>query len=393
MSILIVCLAVVISAEGADGLKVGDYVFPRRTAKAYRMDGAEVHMEIVPRVAAIGAIRDKQVWLGFVWIDAQDVMSALVAQDFFARQAKDHADNPQWLVWQAMALRIVDKSDEAQTLLEIALQRDPKNWEAHLEYARLLYAQRKNDVATSHFNLAHELAPDPFEVYLARGINYAATDRFNAAIEDFDHAIKLRPDDPRGYLYRGTAQRDLKKYSNAKADFDHCLKINPYSITAFRHRGDTWYNLKEYDRAIADYTEAIRLEPTDNLSFMGRGLSFERTDSYTEAVRDFQESLRLDPKNYAVLMALAFLRATCKEPEFRNGEKAIAMAERACELTDRRPYALFVLAAAHAEAGNFDMAIKRVEEAIEKEPNELKKAKMSVVIIQYRAKMPLRDPR
>jgi hypothetical protein len=55
----------------------------------------------------------------------------------------------------------------------------------------------------------------------------------------------------------------------------------------------------------------------------------------------------------------AWVRATCPDARFRDGERAIASATRACKLTEWKDLeCLAVLAAAQAEAGNFPEAVK-----------------------------------
>ena len=61
----------------------------------------------------------------------------------------------------------------------------------------------------------------------------------------------------------------------------------------------------------------------------------------------------------------AFLRAACPDPAFRDGAKAMELAKKACEVTgDRDSWSLSSLAAACAETGDFDAAVKWENEAI-----------------------------
>jgi serine/threonine-protein kinase len=61
----------------------------------------------------------------------------------------------------------------------------------------------------------------------------------------------------------------------------------------------------------------------------------------------------------------AWLWATCPEPEFRDGKKAVESATKACELSKwKERNDLDTLAASYAETGDFDQAVKWEEKAI-----------------------------
>jgi tetratricopeptide (TPR) repeat protein len=80
---------------------------------------------------------------------------------------------------------------------------------------------------------------------------------------------------------------------------------------------------------------------------------------YAKALADHNESIRLDPEYFPAYANRAWLWATCPEAKHRDGQMAIASATRSCELTDwRNAKTLDMLAAAYAEAGDFDAAVK-----------------------------------
>jgi hypothetical protein len=57
--------------------------------------------------------------------------------------------------------------------------------------------------------------------------------------------------------------------------------------------------------------------------------------------------------------------ATCPDPRLRNGLRAVDLAEQVCDATARRqPRFLDTLAAAYAEAGRFDAAVRTAREAL-----------------------------
>ena len=85
---------------------------------------------------------------------------------------------------------------------------------------------------------------------------------------------------------------------------------------------------------------------------------------FAEAISYYREALRLKPDFGPALNNLAMLRASCPQPEFRNGREAVQLAETACRLIRRRnPSFLGTLAAAYAEAGRFSDAVNTIREA------------------------------
>ena len=82
------------------------------------------------------------------------------------------------------------------------------------------------------------------------------------------------------------------------------------------------------------------------------------------AVTQCREALRLQPDSPLALVNLAWILATDPSDHVRNGPEAVTLAERACHLTQfRDPSFLVTLAAAYAEAGRFEDAIRTAGEA------------------------------
>ena len=87
---------------------------------------------------------------------------------------------------------------------------------------------------------------------------------------------------------------------------------------------------------------------------------------YHAAVQDYAQACQVAP-NFALAMNnLAWVLATCPEPERREAESAIKQGRRACEATQNREgMYLDTLAAAYATGWQFDDAVKVQEMALE----------------------------
>jgi tetratricopeptide (TPR) repeat protein len=117
---------------------------------------------------------------------------------------------------------------------------------------------------------------------------------------------------------------------------------------------------------VADYDRVIRIIPKDADDYAVRGRAYFKKGNYKEAASAFEKALQLSPNNDSALGRLALFRATCPDASLRNGKEAIRMSMRACELTGwKEPAAIFTLAAAYAEIGDFNQAVKYQTQGIE----------------------------
>jgi tetratricopeptide (TPR) repeat protein len=85
---------------------------------------------------------------------------------------------------------------------------------------------------------------------------------------------------------------------------------------------------------------------------------------YDMARFDYDEAIRVNPNCAPAYNGLARIRATCPDEIWRDGKRAVEFATRACELTAwKETSSLDMLAAAHAETGEFDKAVRWQEKA------------------------------
>jgi Flp pilus assembly protein TadD len=151
----------------------------------------------------------------------------------------------------------------------------------------------------------------------------------------------------------------------ALSEFNEAIRIDPDSASAYCCRALVWYDKQQFDRAIADSDESIRIDPKHAWAYNNRGNARAARGEYPRAIADYDEAIRLDPSLAAAYKNRAWILATCPNKVLRDGKRAVESAMRGCELTDwKDPAFLESLAAAHAEARDFDAAARAQARAI-----------------------------
>jgi serine/threonine protein kinase/tetratricopeptide (TPR) repeat protein len=336
-------------------------------------------------------------------------------------------DSPFFLKVLAEAYEKVGTVERAADAYRQAVVLAPNNAVLHNDLGHALGRVGNSEGEVAEYREAIRLDPSYAWPHNNLGSCMLRKGDLNGAIAECREAIRLEPRFPLAHYNLGRALRMNGDLAAALAADQTSVRLNPTSANAHHELGVVLYANKDVDEAITEYRKAIRLSPRLAAAHNDLGLALHSKkdlhgaiEAYKEAIRldsryasahanlglvlqekgdlkgataCYSEAIRFDPKLASVHNALAWVLAVGPHA-IREGRRAVEHSIRACELTEwKEPNYIDTLAAAYAEAGEFDKAIEYQKKAMtfptfEKNRGSAARYRLDA----YTRKEPYRDP-
>lgn len=261
----------------------------------------------------------------------------------------------------------MDMKNTSQAIADYteAIKKDPKFVTAFENRAHAYTEAGKTLQALDDWNSALALEPKNAQALLRRAKIYLGEKDYDRAIADLTQSLKIDPDSAGVFQERGQIYADLGKTDLALADLTRCLELQKDNIEVLLTRSQLYADKKQFAAALGDAEQVLKLVPTSVEGFVARGWNRFVTGKFEDAIADLTKARELNPKNAAAYNAQAWMWATCPDEKFRDGKKALEFAKKAVELSGGKdPDILDTQAAALAELGRFDEAVKLQEQVV-----------------------------
>jgi tetratricopeptide (TPR) repeat protein len=257
------------------------------------------------------------------------------------------------------------KVDEAVVQYQKALEINPDYAEACNNLGNALLQKGKVDEAIAQLQRAQQLKPDYAEACNNLGNALLQKGNVAEAIAHVQRALQLKPDFANAHDVLGNALLQKGNVAEAITQFQEALQINPHNAEACYNLGNARLRQGNVAEAIAQYQMALQIKPDFADAHNNLGTARLHQGNVAEAIAQYQKALQLKPDKAEVQNNLAWLLATCPDASLRDGNQAVALAQRANRLTgDGNPVVLDTLAAAYAEAGRFPEAVTTAQRAL-----------------------------
>lgn len=254
-----------------------------------------------------------------------------------------------------------ERVDEAVDMLKQAVKTAPGP-QAHYNLGYWLIQGGNKKEAEVHFREAVRVAPGYVNAWFNLGLLSLEHHETEQAEEAFRTVLNLQPDFAPAQLRLGGVLVEQQKWDEALTHLEAGLKTIPSDTQAWKDLGVALCSVGRTAEAVTALGRGLLGGP-DARTHYYLGLAFHTQGRFTEALAHYREAVRLEPKTADYANDLAWLLATCPAAEVRNGTEAVRLAEQLCQQNADEPRFWGTLAAANAEAGRFDEAVKMAEKA------------------------------
>ncbi|MDZ4771518.1 MAG: tetratricopeptide repeat protein [Planctomycetota bacterium] len=282
---------------------------------------------------------------------------------------------------------------DTRTLFDHTLRVTQDNPVALKVYGDMLLEEGDDEGAIVRFEEALSLSPDLRDASKNLGCALAKAGRFESAAEHFRSALAADPSLENEFNL-AWALSDAGQDAEAIPVFERVLARDEKNAVAHMRLGMVLANGTRFDEALEHWRRAIEIDPNDLDSRRSIARVQRARGEVDDEIATHRAVLAIDSSDVDTLVELARLLAMHPDGRVRNGAEAVRCAERARDVAGPTGHRILgTLAAAYAEAGRFEDAVKAAIRAVElahTEGDAIAISRCEADLVELRAGRPLR---
>lgn len=186
--------------------------------------------------------------------------------------------------------------DDAEYLLETAVELEPENTRARIDYIQALRKRQRYELAFQQAQNLLQSEPDNHQFKSIYAVECMQTGNFDGALQAFDEILVSLPSDPVTLTSKGHALK-------TRGDFDEAVSSYHLAIDSNFGHGEAYYslaNLKTYRFSETEISNMESLATDNNLPFMDRvyiyfalGKAYEDEQDYARSFNHYEQGNKL----------------------------------------------------------------------------------------------------
>ncbi|MGD1020934.1 MAG: tetratricopeptide repeat protein [Verrucomicrobiia bacterium] len=255
---------------------------------------------------------------------------------------------------------------DSETLWRDTFAKNAQCWMAHNNLGSVFLKEGEASEAIGQFEQAVRIKPDYAEGHNNLGVALVRLGRIQEAVVQYEQALRIKPADAKAHYNLGVALAQTGRIEEAIIHYGKSLQIDPTSAEAHYSLANALLALGKVPEAVAHYQQALAINPKYAEAHSKFGAALIVVDKAYDARGQLEEALRIKPDLAEAQNNLAWVLATLPPAQGGDPVRAVALAQRACELSgNRAPGDLDTLAVAYAAAGQFSEAVATARKAID----------------------------
>jgi Flp pilus assembly protein TadD len=252
------------------------------------------------------------------------------------------------------------------TLWTHTLECNGDNAVSHNQLGYALFQEGRTEEAIAHYHEALRINPAYVPARSNLGIALFQQGQISEAIAQFHEALRIEPAYAEAHYNLGNVLLREKQIPEAIVQYREAVRFDPINADAHNNLGNALLQQGQTQEAIAQYREGLQINPGKAEARYNLSNALFQEGRTEEAIVHAQKALELQPANPSIQIYLAWMLAAAPQTSLRNGPLALELAMKASQAAGGgNPLFLRTLAAAYAEAGDFQDAVQTAQKALQ----------------------------
>ena len=187
-------------------------------------------------------------------------------------------------------------------------------------------------------------------------------------------------------------QKDKANFDDARKTVENILNDKDADVDALHIASLVAHTMKDPELALRVSQTILKQDENDDSALFELPSIYIALKQFDKAVEAFENSVKLHPENPTALNNYSWFLSTTAQDAYRDGKKALDLGLKAAQASNyEKAYILSTLAAAYAETGDFENAMKYIQKAIEINKDESIAQSIKNEMESYKQNKPIRE--